>query len=104
MDEKSKIIEQIARQRLVERYISGFHPDQELKNELAQETYLALLEYREGVIEKVYQQGMLKFLVFKIAKNLLFSSTSTFYHKYLKYENNRRPIELCENSPRRDLL
>jgi len=82
---KNKVIAQMATHRVIERYVSGFHPDRELLRDLAQEVYIELLGYPEKTIVEADRKGTLIFLGFRIAKNMMFSTTSTFYYKYLRY-------------------
>ena len=55
-----------------------------LMDDLAQEIYLILLNYKDETIITAHNRGELKFLIIRIIKNQFNSSTSAFYKVYRK--------------------
>lgn len=55
-----------------------------LMDDLIQEIYLILLNYKDETIISAYKKKELKFLIIRIIKNQFYSGTSDFYRKYKK--------------------
>ncbi|MCD7936279.1 MAG: hypothetical protein LUG98_05405 [Tannerellaceae bacterium] len=83
---KNQLISELARRKVVERYVCRFRFDRELLKDLAQEVYIALLEFPENKIVNLGRQGGLIPFALAIARTMIFSTTSQFYYKYLRYE------------------
>ena len=85
MCNKNDIIEEIARNKLIEELIKNMGIKANDKDDLLQEIYLVLLEYEEDKIIKLYNNNQLKFFIVRIIQNQYFSKNSPFYTKYKKY-------------------
>jgi hypothetical protein len=85
MCNKNDIIEEIARNKLIEELIKNMGIKANDKDDLLQEIYLVLLEYDENKIIKLYNNNQLKFFIVRIIQNQYFSKNSPFYTKYKKY-------------------
>lgn len=90
---KNEIISKMACDKVIEKYIYHFSEDKELLQDLSQEVYIELLNYPEQKIVEADRLGTLLPFAFKIAKTMMFSETSRFYYKYLRYENKRRSLD-----------
>lgn len=87
-----KGIEYLARNRVVEEMIDKMNINSGYNNDLAQEVYLILLEYDADKINELIQKKQINFFISRIIMNQVFSSTSDFYRKYVKYDLNKRDI------------
>lgn len=87
-----KGIEYLARNRVVEEMIDKMNINSGYNNDLAQEVYLILLEYDADKINDLIQKKQINFFISRIIMNQVFSSTSDFYRKYVKYDLNKRDI------------
>lgn len=86
--EKSRIIEELARQGLVEEMVKNISGRSSLSADLqdiVQEVYLILLEYDDEKIADLWENGEMRFFLARIISNQLNSVTSPFYTKYRKF-------------------
>lgn len=85
MCNKNDIIEEIARNKLIEELIKNMGIKDNDKDDLLQEIYMILLEYEEDKIVKLYNNNQLKFFIVRIIQNQYFSKNSPYYMKYKRY-------------------
>lgn len=94
---KNKIIDVIARQRWVEEIIEGIKAsrdeDSDDLKDLAQMTYLDLLEKDATQIEEMYENGSLRFYITRMLVNQLQSKTSRYHYIYRRQRINREQID-----------
>lgn len=84
--DKYEIICCLAKDRQVEQMIHNIcHSDAPELNDLAQEIYLALLEYHDEKIIELWQNKQINYFIVRIIYNQYYSSTSPFYYKYRKF-------------------
>lgn len=88
---KFEIIEEIARDRMIEDIIgnlkaSASEKKQDLQD-LKQMIYLELLEKDSETIEKMYDKGCLKYFVTRMIINNIQSKTSKYYYMFKKNKN-----------------
>lgn len=96
MSRKSKydIINELATQRKVEQFVSNTAKTNAPElNDLAQDIYLALLEYDDEKIEGMYQRNELDFFIARMIVNQYISTSSPFYTKYRKFLNLSEEIK-----------
>lgn len=87
--DKYEIISNLASEQAVEQMIHNIcHSDAPELNDLAQEIYLALLEYRDDRIIELYEAGQLRYFIVRIISNQYFSITSPFYMRYRRFLRN----------------
>lgn len=84
---KYQIVEQLAKNKEVERLCSGMSANGSLIDDLCAEVYLILLEYNEEKIIKAYSEGWILFLIRNILCKQYYSSTSPFFVKYRKFSS-----------------
>lgn len=84
---KRDIIEEMARNRVVEELLSTQtqHKGNPYIEDLAQDIYVILLREDAGLIERLYEEGSLMYYTIRIMKNNLYSTTSEFFYKYQKF-------------------
>ena len=88
MDNRRKIINEIANNGLVEEIINGvsyskFENTENLKD-LAQDIYLQLLQMDTKKLNDLYTKNQLRFWVTRIITNNIHSKTSPYYYMYKK--------------------
>ena len=96
MSRKSKydIINELATQRKVEQFVSNTAKTNAPElNDLAQDIYLALLEYDDEKIEGMYERNELDFFIARMIVNQYISTSSPFYTKYKKFLNLSEQIK-----------
>lgn len=96
MSRKSKyqIIEELATNRKVEQFVSNTAKTNAPElNDLAQDIYLALLEYDDEKIEGMYERNELDFFIARMIVNQYISTSSPFYTKYKKFLNLSEQIK-----------
>lgn len=87
--DKYEIISNLASEQAVEQMIQNIcHSDAPELNDLAQEIYLALLEYRDDRIIELYEAQQLRYFIVRIISNQYFSITSPFYMRYRRFLRN----------------
>lgn len=92
--DKSEIVARIAQERRVETMVeniakSPLTPD--LKD-LSQMVYLILLEYDEGKLRDLWDNGQINFFIARIILNQYRSANSPFYKLFRKQSVNRNPL------------
>lgn len=85
MDEKNRIIDELARNGTIQEIINNMSIKQNDKDDLEQEIYMILLEYDEEKIIELYNKKQLKWFIIKVIKNQYYSKNSPYYAKYKKY-------------------
>lgn len=84
-----KGIEYLARNRVVEEMIDKMNISGKHIDDLVQEIYLILLEYDTDKINELIQNKQINFFISRIIMNQVFSCTSDFYKKYVKWDINK---------------
>lgn len=84
-----KGIEYLARNRVVEEMIDKMNISGQHIDDLVQEIYLILLEYDTDKINELIQNKQINFFISRIIMNQVFSCTSDFYKKYVKWDINK---------------
>ena len=85
-ERRNRIIEEIARNKLVEKIIKkiGRYEDETNLQDLAQDIYVELLFTDEALLNKLYDNSQLNYYITRIVKNNIISKTSNYYYKYKK--------------------
>lgn len=88
MDNRRKIINEIANDGLIEEIIGGityskFENNENLKD-LAQDIYLQLLQMSTDKLNDLYIRKQLRFWIARIITNNIFSKTSPYFYLYKK--------------------
>lgn len=100
---KCDIIDQAARDRLVESVILAVTRRRSLPQDLqdlAQMVYVALLESTEETIADIHAKGQLRQYVAGIVIRQIWSERSTWHYLLLhRLDNKRRPLEDAMNVP-----
>lgn len=101
--DKYEIIKQLAEERKVEKLIAKItrNSSEELKD-LSQDIYLNLLEKEDKKIVKLHETGELEYFIVGIITNNVFSKTSPYFTKYIKYNLNKEPLEYDESGEERE--
>ena len=90
-----EIIDQLARERRVETMLANIakRPVSGTLEDLCQLVYLILLEYDEGKIVDLWENGQINFFLARILLNQYRSTNSPFYKLFRKYESKATDIE-----------
>ena len=90
-----EIIDQLARERRVETMLANIakKPVTGTLEDLCQMVYLILLEYDEGKIVDLWENGQINFFLARILLNQYRSTNSPFYKLFRKYESKATDIE-----------
>lgn len=90
-----EIIDQLARERRVETMLANIakKPVSGNLEDLCQMVYLILLEYDEGKIVDLWENGQINFFLARILLNQYRSTNSPFYKLFRKYESKATDIE-----------
>lgn len=90
-----EIIDQLARERRVETMLANIakRPVSGTLEDLCQMVYLILLEYDEGKIVDLWENGQINFFLARILLNQYRSTNSPFYKLFRKYESKATDIE-----------
>ena len=90
-----EIIDQLARERRVETMLANIakRPVSGTLEDLCQMVYLILLEYDEGKIVDLWENGQINFFLARILLNQYRSTNSPFYKLFRKYESKCQDIE-----------
>lgn len=107
---KNEIIEQAKREHLVEGIIENvknFNDTKQNLEDLAQDIYLILLE--DDKVERLYNEGKLKYYIVRIVLNQVRSNTSAFFYDYKRWDFARReliihPADNNDDEETRELL
>ena len=98
----TEIISDLSATKKVEELISNItkSPPKEDEEDLAQDIYLALLEKDDKLIEQLYYDNQLIFYITRMLMNNLRSTTSPYYYKYKRHEQNKISInEITSTHP-----
>ena len=89
-----EIIDQLARERRVETMLANIakRPVSGTLEDLCQMVYLILLEYDEGKIVDLWENGQINFFLARILLNQYRSTNSPFYKLFRKYESKATDI------------
>ena len=106
----NEIIEKVKRERIVEdviQNVKNFNDTKENLEDLAQDIYLILLE--DDKIERLYNEGKLKYYIVRIVLNQVRSNTSSFFYDYKRWDFARRqliihPTDNNDEEDNRELL
>ena len=90
-----EIIDQLAREKRVETMLANIakKPVTGTLEDLCQMVYLILLEYDEGKIVDLWENGQINFFLARILLNQYRSTNSPFYKLFRKYESKATDIE-----------
>ena len=90
-----EIIDQLAREKRVETMLANIakKPVSGTLEDLCQMVYLILLEYDEGKIVDLWENGQINFFLARILLNQYRSTNSPFYKLFRKYESKATDIE-----------
>lgn len=95
------IVEELAKKRKIEEVIHNMkrqYLQDDLKEELAQDLYLNLLEYKnEDLLINCYEEGKIDYFIIKIVANNLLSKSSRFIYKYIKPQHRLVHLDFYEN-------
>lgn len=80
-----KIIDEIERENIVRDICMNINVSPNDIDDLVQEVYVILLEYKPEKIIELWENKQLKFFIVGIIKRQYHSKTSPFYKKYKKY-------------------
>lgn len=80
-----KILDEIERENVVRDICMNINVSPNDIDDLVQEVYVILLEYKPEKIIELWQNKQLKFFIVGIIKRQYHSKTSPFYKKYKKY-------------------
>lgn len=80
-----KILDEIERENIVRDICMNINVSPNDIDDLVQEVYVILLEYKPEKIIELWQNKQLKFFIVGIIKRQYHSKTSPFYKKYKKY-------------------
>lgn len=101
-----KIVEELARKRKIEEVIDKMKKNyiaKDLKEELAQDLYLNLLEYKnQDLLINCYDEGNIDYFIIKIVANNLLSKSSRFIYKYIKPQHRLVHLDFYENLENND--
>lgn len=81
----NKILDEIERENIVRDICVNINVSPNDIDDLVQEVYVILLEYKPEKIIELWQNKQLKFFIVGIIKRQYHSKTSPFYKKYKKY-------------------
>lgn len=77
------------KKRVVEEMIENMKIITPYNDDLAQEIYMILLEYDRDKINQMIKNKQINFFISRIIMNQVFSCTSDFYKKYVKWDINK---------------
>lgn len=99
MIDKFKIVEILGRERMVERMVENItHSSSPELSDLAQEIYLALLNYDNDKIVDLFVNEQINYFIARIVLNQFRSKTSPFHITYRKFQ------ELSEDITDKDFI
>lgn len=84
----TEIIEELARNKVVEEIISNINRTETQFNiqDLVQDIYLSLLEKPTKKITEMYEKNQLKFYITRMVLNNIYSKLSPYYRKYKHFD------------------
>ena len=82
--DKGNPIDYILKHDIVNDIIGNIGVATDMKDDLAQEIYLILLEYDQDKLQEMINNNQIKFFISRIITNQYNSKTSIFYKKYKK--------------------
>lgn len=82
--DKGNPIDYILKHDIVNDIIGNIGVATDMKDDLAQEIYLILLEYDHDKLQEMINNNQIKFFISRIITNQYNSKTSIFYKKYKK--------------------
>lgn len=98
---KQEIINTIAFDHLVEKIVFKLIASSknrfDLPGDLIQDIYIILLEKDEEMIMKLYSKKEIGYYILNIAKRQIFSTTSPYYYKYIKFMTDAQPMESAKD-------
>ena len=77
------------KKRVVEEMIENMNINTPYNDDLVQEIYLILLEYDRDKINQMIKNKQINFFISRVIMNQVFSCTSDFYKKYVKWDINK---------------
>ena len=106
MDNRRKIINEIANNGLVEEIIQGvsyskFENTENIKD-LTQDIYLQLLQMRTDKLNDIYIKNQLRYWIARIVVNSIHSKTSPYYYQYKKAQMQSVSIDDIDIDNERD--
>ena len=87
---KYEIIEQLAKDKIVEGIIDNINNKDPDLEDLKQDIYVELLLKDDRLIEQLHQNNKLKYFIVKMVTNNIKSKTSPYYYQYKK---NREKLD-----------
>lgn len=94
--DKNQIIEQAAKDKVVEEIVykvaRGQEDEDDLKD-LISDIYLNLLEKDDELIEILHNKGDMKFYISRMVVNSILSKNSRYYYIYKKMRKNKISID-----------
>lgn len=81
---KRKIIEQLARDKVVESIVENVNNSDEDRFDLVQDIYLDLLCKDDDFIIKLHEDNKLRYFIVKMVTNNIKSKTSPYFYQYKK--------------------
>lgn len=94
--DKNQIIEQAAKDKVVEEIVykvaRGQEDEDDLKD-LISDIYLNLLEKDDELIETLHIKGDMKFYISRMVVNSILSKNSRYYYIYKKMRKNKISID-----------
>lgn len=92
---RNEIVEALAQDRRVEQIcgmITHLAPGSSDLKDLAQHIYLVLLEYREDMLQDLWEHGEINFLIVRLVLNNFRSSKSRFHYLFRVFRERSVPI------------
>lgn len=80
-----KPIDVIIKEHIVEELVSAYGVPHTYKDDLIQHIYIILLEYDQNKLNELIKKKQIRFYIARIIRNQWFSTTSTFYMLYRKF-------------------
>lgn len=81
---KHEIIEQLAKDKIVEGIIDNINNKDPDLEDLKQDIYVELLLKDDQLIEQLYEDNKLRYFITKMVTNNIKSKTSPYYYQYKK--------------------
>ena len=81
----TKILDELERENIIRDMCLNMRVSPNDIDDLIQEVYVILLDYKADRIIEMYEKKQLKFFIVGILKRQYHSNTSPFYKKYKKY-------------------
>lgn len=83
---KYEIVEQLARDRVVEQMVKNIcKVARSDLDDLAQLIYEALLNYDEAKLQRLHEEGSMRFFLARIITNQFYSNSSLYYYEYRRF-------------------